>query len=85
MSIEVEKINENRFRLNVKGYVCPHPSLYTLRALEKLKPGDILEVLLDNQPSSKTIPEIVSSKGYDVLSVTKGEEANWMITIKKKG
>ena len=36
MGMKFEKTDEGRYRLNVNGYVCPHPQIYTKKALEKL-------------------------------------------------
>ena len=29
MGMKFEKTDEGRYRLNVNGYVCPHPQIYT--------------------------------------------------------
>ena len=45
MGMKFEKTDEGRYRLNVNGYVCPHPQIYTKKALEKLASGEILELI----------------------------------------
>ena len=49
--MKFEKQGEGLYRLDVTGYVCPHPQLYTKKALEKIASGDVLELVFDN-PSS---------------------------------
>ena len=51
MAIKFEKVAEGQYQLDVKGYVCPHPQIYTKKALDKMHPGEVLELLFDN-PSS---------------------------------
>lgn len=58
------------FELDVKGYVCPHPQLYTMKSLEKLKPGSILEVVFDNPSSNETITLACNKKGYKIIERT---------------
>jgi tRNA 2-thiouridine synthesizing protein A len=58
---------EGIFELDVRGYVCPHPQLYTMKSLEKLKPGSILEVVFDNPSSNETITMACKKKGYKIL------------------
>jgi len=55
------------YELDVKGYVCPHPQLYTVKSLEKLKPGDVLEVVFDNPSSNETITMACNKRGYKII------------------
>ncbi len=82
MSIKFEKIGEDRFLLEILGYTCPYPTLYTVKTLSKLSPGDLLEVVTDSLPSCETIPQTVEKKGHKVLSVTQIGKALWKIKIK---
>jgi TusA-related sulfurtransferase len=54
-TMKFEKKSEHEYLLDVKGYVCPHPQIYTKKALEKLQSGDILEVVFDNPSSGESI------------------------------
>lgn len=85
MKVEFKEIRRGRYLLKVIGYTCPFPTLYTLRALEKVKSGETLEVLTDSRPSCKTIPEAVTKKGHHVISVEHVDRTLWKIVIKKKG
>ena len=55
MAMKFEKVEEGLFSLDVQGYACPHPQLYTKKALSKLKSGDVLQVIFDNPSSSESI------------------------------
>lgn len=83
MRVEFLETEPGRYLLRVLGYTCPFPTLYTLRALNQIKPGEIVEILTDSQPSCKTIPETVTGKGHHVLRIERVKRALWKITIKK--
>ncbi len=70
--------------LDVRGYVCPYPVIYTKKALSRLEENGVLEVLIDNPPSCETVPKAASEEGHEVLGVEKVGEGVWKITIKKK-
>jgi len=83
MSEGAVKKSEGLYSLEILGYVCPYSTLLTLRALEKLSPTEVLEVVLDNVPSVDTIPSTVEDKGYKVLEVKRLDTTRWRIAIKK--
>lgn len=63
MGMKFEKLSDSEFQLDVSGFVCPHPQIYTKKALEKLKSGDILELLFDNPSSGESIIAMVEKDG----------------------
>jgi len=67
MAMKFEKKEEGLYLLDVAGYVCPHPQIYTKKALEKLKEGDILEVLFDNPSSSESIAAMCDTNGNEIV------------------
>ncbi len=67
MAIKFEKKSDGVFSLDCMGYVCPHPQIYTKKALEKLGEGDILEVLFDNPSSSESISAMCDASGNEVI------------------
>ncbi len=69
--------------MDVKGYACPYPQLYTIKTLEELKPGDILEVVLDNPPSYEIVQKTAEKRGCTILSAEKVKDSVWRIVIKK--
>jgi tRNA 2-thiouridine synthesizing protein A len=78
------KVGEGRYILDVSGYTCPYPVIYTRKALAKLSVGEILEVLTDNPPSCENVPRAVKEDGHDVLSVENVGRGIWRITIVKR-
>ena len=55
--------------LDLRGEHCPYNAIATLEALEKMQPGQVLEVVTDCAQSLNGIPEDVRAKGYQCLAV----------------
>ncbi|MDX2455977.1 MAG: sulfurtransferase TusA family protein [Gammaproteobacteria bacterium] len=68
--MKFDKTGEGRYRLNVNGYVCPHPQIYTKKALEKLGSGDILELIFDNPSSGESIEAMIENDGNELVEKT---------------
>jgi tRNA 2-thiouridine synthesizing protein A len=82
MAMKFEKKTEGGFLLDVIGYVCPHPQLYTKKALEKMQEGDTLEILFDNPSSAESIAAMCDAAGDEIVEkVMNGGTYRW--TIKK--
>lgn len=81
--MELVKKRENVYELDVRGYVCPYPVIYTIKALSLLKVGEILEVITDNPPSSENVPRAAEEKGHEVIKVESSGEGEWRIVIRK--
>lgn len=71
--------------LDVRGEVCPYPDVMTQKKVKSMKPGDILEVLVDYPRSAEFIPKSMSRLGHEVLKVEKTGPSQWRILIKVKG
>lgn len=71
MAIKLSKKSDGVFELDCKGYACPHPQLYTLKSLEKLQSGNVLEVVYDNASSQESINTAVTKKGYKIIENSK--------------
>lgn len=67
MAMKFEKKGEGVYMLDVQGYVCPHPQLYTKKAMEKLKEGDILELIFDNPSSAESISAMCNKIGTELI------------------
>ncbi len=67
MAMKFEKTSDGAFRLDVKGYVCPHPQLYTKSALAKMKSGDTLTLLFDNPSSGESIAQMLDKNGDELV------------------
>ncbi|HZY05269.1 MAG TPA: sulfurtransferase TusA family protein [Anaeromyxobacteraceae bacterium] len=78
--MKFEKIGEGAYSLDVKGYVCPHPQLYTKSALSKIRPGDTLRLLFDNPSSGESIASMCDKNGDEILEqITDAGSFRWLI------
>lgn len=67
MAMTFAKKEEGVYSLDVTGYVCPHPQIYTKKALEKIQSGELLEVLFDNPSSSESVSAMCDSNGNEII------------------
>jgi tRNA 2-thiouridine synthesizing protein A len=81
MAVKFEKVRDGLFMLDVKGYVCPHPQIYTKKALEKLKPGEELELMFDNPSSGESIMAMCETDGNPIVEKAQetGQTMRWRI------
>jgi tRNA 2-thiouridine synthesizing protein A len=80
MAMKFEKTGQGMYSLDVKGYVCPHPQLYTKSALSKMKAGDVLQLLFDNASSGESIAAMCDKNGDDILEqVASAGSFTWKI------
>jgi tRNA 2-thiouridine synthesizing protein A len=83
MAAKFEKLGEGSFQLDVQGYVCPHPQIYTKKALEKLKTGDTLQLVFDNPSSGESISAMCQSEGNEIVDQTQDAGSTMRWTIRK--
>jgi len=82
MAMKFEKLEEGKYLLDVKGYVCPQPQIYTKKALEKLQPGEVLELIFDNPSSGESISAMIEQDGNKLVD-QKQEEGQYQWSIQK--
>lgn len=64
------------------GASCPRPQLVTMRMLEEMESGDILELVSDNPTTVETIPALAMVLYSDHLA-TLHTKTGWRIYIRK--
>ena len=75
-----EKQSDGHYTLDVKGYVCPHPQIYTKKALSKLEPGAHLIVEFDNPSSGESIAAMCHITGDEIVDKAQdGGKFSWDI------
>ena len=81
MAVKFEKKEEGKYMLDVCGFVCPHPQIYTKKSLEKIESGDELEVVFDNPSSGETIVQMCDAAGHEMSDLQKdGSKLVYIIT-----
>lgn len=72
-----------KITVDTRGETCPIPLVETKKALNRVEPGDEIEVIGTYNASKNEIPMAVTELGYEVVSFEdKGGE--WRFVIKKK-
>jgi tRNA 2-thiouridine synthesizing protein A len=69
--------------LNLQGEVCPYTFVKSKLALEIMQPGQVLRVIVDNVESAANVPRSMQNEGHDVLGVTKLDQKEWQIVVRK--
>jgi len=82
MAMKFEKVSDGVYLLDVLGYVCPHPQIYTKKALEKLAMGDVLQVVFDNPSSGESISVMCDNTGDEIVD-EKHEKGKFIWQIKR--
>ncbi len=71
-------------KINIKGLVCPYTFVKSKLAVEDMEVGQTLEILLDYEEASRSIPKSMEDHGQRVLKVEKINETDWVIQIRKE-
>ena len=69
-------------KIDLRGIECPMNFVKTKIQLEKMKTGEVLEVLLDSGEAIESVPKSVIEEGHEVLSGEKIENY-YKLLIKK--
>jgi tRNA 2-thiouridine synthesizing protein A len=70
-------------KINIKGLVCPYTFVKSKLAVEDLEIGQVLEILLDYEEASRSIPKSMEDHGQKVLKVEKISDTDWILHIRK--
>ncbi len=70
--------------INIKGLVCPYTFVKAKLAIESMEIGQVLEILLDYEEASRSIPKSMEDHGQKVLDVKKINESDWLLLIRKE-
>jgi len=69
--------------LDVKGQVCPLTFVRSKLAIEQMAIGEVLEIIVDHQPSAVNVPRSMEQEGQTVLGVEQTAEAQWHLFVRK--
>lgn len=70
--------------IDIRGLVCPFTFVQSKLAIEELEVGQVLEILLDYEEASRSIPKSMEEHGQKVLGVDKVSDTEWVIRVKKE-
>ena len=82
MTVCFNQTGAGQWKLDVCGYSCPHPQMYTKKAMHKLASGDTLTVVFDNASSGESILAMCEAEGNDIVERDDGG-GRYVWTIRK--
>lgn len=82
--MEVHRRETKETVLDLRGEVCPYTFVKSKLAMEEIKVGEVLEVLVDFPPAIRNVPKSMESEGQEVLAVEELSSGTWRIRIRKK-
>ncbi len=69
--------------IDIKGQVCPYTFVRSKMAIEKMKLGEVLEIVTDHKPASENVPRSMENEGQKVLKIDQTGEKEWHIFVRK--
>lgn len=72
MAVTFNQLATGQWKLDVCGYACPHPQMYTKKAMQKLASGDLLTLVFDNPSSGESIMAMCEADGNDIVERAEG-------------
>lgn len=70
-------------RLDVLGLFCPVPILFAAREMQKLRPGDLLEVIGDDPGIWEDMPAWCDHAGHRLVEMVDEEEGRIRSLVEK--
>jgi TusA-related sulfurtransferase len=68
--------------IDTQGLCCPYPSFETVKHMNKLKEGEVLEVITDSEESAKdSIPNVCNRRNWHYIVIQEGNK--WRLKIIK--
>ena len=81
-SLDLLKANVVKF-VDTKGMACPYPSFETVKAMNSIDRGGVLEIITDSDESAfKSIPSVCENRRWEFLVLEESKDV-WRIRIKK--
>lgn len=71
-------------KINIKGLVCPYTFVKAKLAVEDMEVGEVIEILLDYEEASRSIPKSMEDHGHKILKTEKINDTDWIIVVRKE-
>jgi TusA-related sulfurtransferase len=69
--------------IDTRGMSCPYPSFETVKAMNSISPGGVLEILTNSHESAfESIPSVCEKRKWEFLVLEESKDV-WRIRIKK--
>jgi TusA-related sulfurtransferase len=70
--------------LDITMFMCPMTYVHTRLALDRLRPGQVLQVRLQGQDSERQVPANAARQGHEVYCAGKDENGIATIFIRRR-
>lgn len=70
--------------LDIRGLVCPFTFVKAKLAMESMEVGQVLEIVLDCEEASRSIPRAMKEHGQTLLKTEKITDRDWILLIRKE-
>ncbi len=77
-----EKNNSNS--IDIRGVSCPYTFIKSKLMLEKLNQGDTLDIILNNETALNNLPKAFQYQGQEIIEVTRLNDSDWLIRVRKR-
>ena len=71
-------------KIDITGLTCPYTFVKAKLAIESMEVGQVLEILLDYEEATNSIPNSMRDHGHSVLDVVGPETGRWIIRVRKE-
>ncbi len=71
--------------LDIRAEFCPMTFVRTRLALDKMAPGQILQVQLRGSEPLANVPRTACEQGHEVISLSEGEGGDWVLLLRRGG
>ena len=78
-----QKTTQIDHHLDITPYVCPFTFVRTKLLMERMKPGEVAEVLLSGGDPLENVPRSVFERGYKIISLEPESGDIYKLIIKK--
>ncbi len=69
--------------LDISHEVCPMTYVRTRLALDRLRPGDVLQVTLRGDEPRRNVPKTAAEQGHTVLAVEDHPDGSTVVSIRR--
>ena len=69
--------------LDITEYVCPMTFVRTKLLMERMKPGEVAEILLSGGDPLENVPRAIWEHGYEVISLEAEKDDIYKLIVKK--
>ncbi len=70
--------------IDIKGQICPYTFVRSKLAIEKMKIGEVLEIIVDHKPAIENVPKSMENEGQKVLKIEQLNPTDWRIVVRKE-